>query len=249
MENERDSSNLINFDKKSIDEIFIFNPDYQGQNLNNNANFLNWKESMLKIYGNNAKLFNCLKDNILYFSSDEECKSYPVYQSNCPKCNNKICFYCSRYMPDYYNENGTCCLRRKIKCIIYQDCYRYIKPISKEEYINTYMEAFISFIVPFISLLTYIEHIQDILCYKLIIKNRNNGKIERYYQHLKYYSFIEFINISFALLLIIPLFIIHTYFILFMLLISIPFKYIPLKYLLGIHYATLANSFSSSCSF
>ena len=162
MENERDSSNLINFDKKSIDEIFIFNPDYQGQNLNNNANFLNWKESMLKIYGNNAKLFNCLKDNILYFSSDEECKSYPVYQSNCPKCNNKICFYCSRYMPDYYNENGTCCLRRKIKCIIYQDCYRYIKPISKEEYINTYMEAFISFIVPFISLLTYIEHIQDI---------------------------------------------------------------------------------------
>ena len=55
MENEKDSSNFIYFDKKSIDEILTFSPDYEGQNLNNNANFINWKESMLKVYGNNAK--------------------------------------------------------------------------------------------------------------------------------------------------------------------------------------------------
>ena len=60
-----------------------------------------------------------------------------------------------------------------------------------------------------------------------------------YYEHLKYYSIVELINMGLGIILVIPLFIIHIYFILFILLISLPFNFIPLKYILGLHYATI----------
>ena len=147
MENENMNSNLIDINIKIQNDNNVFIPDYIGQDLNDNNYFLNWKNSMLKKYGENAKLFKCLKDNILYYKSYKECRSYPIFQSNCPKCKNRICFYCSRYIPDYQNENGTCCLQRKIKCMLYQDGFRYINPINEEENINSFIEALISFII------------------------------------------------------------------------------------------------------
>lgn len=240
MENEKDISNFIDIDEEISNETLIFIPEYEGQNVSFNNDFLKWKKSMLNIYGENAALFKCLKDNILYYTSYDECKSYPVYQSKCPKCKNKICFYCSRYIEDLYDEKGTCCLRRKIKCMFYQDCYRYINPIIQEENINTFLESIISFIIPGVGLSIYIEHIQGILFFKLATKKSlQYKKIERYYQHLKNYDCIELINIFFTFILVIPLFIIHIYFIISIILISIPFKFIPLKYFLGIHFATL----------
>ena len=223
MENEKDNSNLIDINSKVSDIVFI--PDYVGQSINNNISFLNWKESMLKKYGSNAKLFKCLKDNIFYYTSFIECINYPIYQSICPKCKNEICFYCSRNIQDYFEETGTCCLGRKIKCIFYQDCYRYINPIYQEENINSFNEAFISFILPIINIFTYIEHIQGILYFKLATKESQQYiKVERYFQHLKYYSCIELINYFIGIILVIPLFIIHIYFIIFILLI-IPRSY------------------------
>ena len=192
---------------------------------------------MKKIYGENAMLFKCSKDKIYFYTSYEECKKYPVYQSECPKCHQDICFYCSRHEEDDFHENGTCCLQRKIKCMFNQDCYRYINPIHNEINIYLFKQAFISFIIPVIHLFTLIAQIQGILYYKLILKN--GKKHLRYYQNLEIYNYIELINMGIRLILVIPLFVVHIYFIIFILLISIPFKLIPLKYLLGMHFATI----------
>ena len=201
------------------------------------------EKTMLDIYGNNAMLFKCLKDKIYFYTSYEECKSYPVYQSVCPVCEDPICYYCSRYESDEYSENGTCCLQRKIKCMFNQDCYRYIQPINYEEEILSYKQAFISFIIPVIHLFTLITQIQGIFYYKLIVKDKkrkkNMGFHPRYFLYVDAYDYIVMINMATSILLVIPLFFIHIYFIIFMIIISLPFKFIPLKYLLGMHFATL----------
>ena len=251
MENEKADLDLIHDygDKKSNN---IYKLEYEDQKLNNdNIVFLKWKQSMQKIYGENAQLFYCLEDKTYFYTSYDECKKYPVYQSCCPVCNQLICYYCYRYKRDEFNENGTCCLRRKIKCIFNQECYRYINPIYNELNINTFKQAFISFIIPVINLLTLIAQSQGIYFYKLIIKHGNKEHIrknERYYQHLKSYDYVMLINMGMAVILVISLFLIHIYFIIFILLISLPFKFIPLKYVLGIHYATinLLDFFSSN---
>jgi len=240
MENENDNEDLYLEGKyKSIENYFIC--EYANQELNdNNLQFLNWKNSMKKKYGKNAKLFRCLKDKIYFYTTNDECKKYPIYQSQCPKCFCDICYYCSVDSEDSFGENGTCCLKRKIKCMLYQDCYRYINPIHEEENLLPLKKAFISFIIPVISLLTLITQTQGIYYYKLKYKKEKNlWQYGEYYEHLKLYDYIVYINIGIAFSLIIPLFFIHIYFILFLLLISIPFKFIPVKYFLGMHYATV----------
>lgn len=236
MENEQDKIEWI--ENNNILNNNCFKLEYEEQELNNsNLVFLNWKKTMQKIYGENAMLFKCSKDKIYFYTSYEECKKYPVYQSECPKCNQDICFYCSRHEEDDFHENGTCCLQRKIKCMFNQDCYRYINPIHNEINIYKFKQAFISFIIPVIHLFTLIAQIQGILYYKLILKN---GKSHlRYYQNSKLDDYIELINMGMGVILVIPLFVVHIYFIIFILLISIPFKLIPLKYLLGMHFATI----------
>ena len=227
-ENENEYDDLDYEGKyKSINNYFTC--EYANQKLNyNNLQFLKWKNSMQKINGKNAKLFRCLKDNIYFYTTNDECKKY----------------YCSVYTGDSFSENGTCCLRRKLKCLFYQDCYRYINPIHKEENLLPFKTAFKIFIIPVISLLNLITQTQGIYYYKLKYKKENNNwKFEEYYNHSKLYGYIVLINIGIAFSLVIPLFLIHIYFILFLLLISIPFKFIPLKYFLGMHYATV-NIFS-----
>ena len=115
-ENENEYDDLDYEGKyKSINNYFTC--EYANQKLNdNNLQFLKWKNSMQKINGKNAKLFRCLKDNIYFYTTNDECKKYPIYQSKCPKCCSQICYYCSVYTGDSFSENGTCCLRRKLKC-------------------------------------------------------------------------------------------------------------------------------------
>ena len=241
MENdEEDNQNLL---------LNTFKKEYDNQNLTHNITFLKWEQSMKNKYGGNAILFKCKKDDIYFYVSYSECIKHPVYKSNCPKCHKNICYYCSRDLPDYYNENGTCCLKRKIKCMFNQDCYRYINPINTESGIIPIKKAFLSFIIPVVNLLTIITQIQGILYYKLIPKKVifEDSQIKRYYEQSQLYDYIVTVNIGIAFILVIPLFIIHIYYIIFMLLISLPFKFIPLKYLLGIHYATF-NLLAICCS-
>ena len=125
MENEKEN-NLI----ESILPDNAFRTEYAFQNLNRNVEFRNWKNKMIQKYGRNAKLFKCTKDNIYFYTSNEDCKSYPFYQGLCPCCQRPICYYCHRYVEDHYG-NGLCCLSRKFYCFFFQDGLRLINPVSK----------------------------------------------------------------------------------------------------------------------
>ena len=43
-----------------------FNLDYENQKVDNNKDYEKWKDSMIIFYGNDAKLFRCLKDKIFH---------------------------------------------------------------------------------------------------------------------------------------------------------------------------------------
>ena len=248
MENEKNDIALIDQDNdyNDISNKIYFKLEYHGQKINDkNIEFLKWKKSMLKIYGENAKLFKCLKDDILFYSTIKDCKSYPFYRHTCPKCKEHICFYCSKivYESDYYNDKGICCLKRRLKYLFLHDGYIYINPISKR-YHNKYIKAFKYFITPIISFLLLSGTFQRILFERLAFKNGkiNKGKMETYEKHLSKYSRHKalIINDCCSIVLSIPLFVIDIYFIIFILIISIPFKFIPLKYLLGLFYANIS---------
>ena len=236
----------LNINELDDDTKRIFKLDYLSQNLKSNIEYINWSEEMKKIYGNNAKLFKCKKDKILFYASNNECKKYPIYKSKCPLCKKPICYFCNRYGEHSY-DSGTCCIRNKLKCIIYQDSLRFINPIINEFGRSSYKESLIYFTIPLISLLVFIRYFLNAFYYDMSMKNtelKENGDLDLYGRYLNrkdnFYSItFSIMDILYSLLLIIPFFILNIYFILLIILISIPFKFSPLKVILGIFYCNL----------
>ena len=62
--------------------INVFKPEYEGQKIKDNINFIKFKTSNLKKYGQKAKIFYCKKDKIYFYCNDSE---YP-YKGLCPLC-------------------------------------------------------------------------------------------------------------------------------------------------------------------
>ena len=238
MENEENKCELLV--KTSEDLNRAFKLDYEGQSIENNNKFEKWKQLMLTKYGNDAKLFKRLKDNIYFYSSNRDYfNNINFYQSKCPICNNPICYYCSRYCRDCYFENASCCLKRKIKYIILKDTSVYINPTNEEtrKYFKKYL---IIFLIPIVNFLYFVARIQCSFFYKLAMKNsklEEHGYLTTYVNHLDKKDLFITINIIFTSFLVIPYFIMHIYIILFILLISFPFKLIPLKSIIGIAYS------------
>ena len=106
-------------ENKSIQKIIdinsniIFKLDYYNQNLENNKEFNEWNQSMLKENGNNIKLFKCKKDNILFYLRYNEYIHKPSFCGKCPLCNNNICLFCS-YNFKYIHDWDHCCIKRGI---------------------------------------------------------------------------------------------------------------------------------------
>ena len=163
MENEINV--LINQDNNDISNELYFKKDYHDQKIDDkNWNFLKNKQSIITTYGENAKLFQCLKDDIYFFSSEQDCKSYPFYRQICPICKKQICFYCSKfiYEKDGDIEKGTCCLKRRLKYLFFYDGYIYINHTT-QKYINNFYRALMYFILPIISFIFMGTSFQRIL--------------------------------------------------------------------------------------
>ena len=120
MENERNEI-LINLKDN------IFNLEYAEQNITNNNKYKKWKESMLKIYGNDAKLFRCIQDKILFFTTYDDCNNYPAFKCKCPKCNQIICHFCSSI--DRFNL--ICCYKRMLYKLLFHDGLSFIKKVDE----------------------------------------------------------------------------------------------------------------------
>ena len=235
MENEKEY-NL----SESILPDNVFKTEYASQNINkNNIEFRNWQNKMIQKYGRDARLFRCIKDNIIFYTSNEDCKSNPFYQSICPCCNKPICYYCHRYRKDRY-ENGLCCLSRKLYYFFFKDGLRLINPVGEGTDFDLYL---FFFLIPGINLLFFMATMHTHLFYKLSLSNKkvNNRFLITYYNHLKrnkmIFQILVGIDIAFSVVLTFSYVLLNIYFIIIMLIISIPFKFYPMKYLFGIGYS------------
>ena len=241
MENDEYKENIIiGESEERFDNIFKL--DYPGQKINRNVEFEKWKNVNSKKYGKNYRIFKCLLDNLLFITTNQECKSFPFYLSVCPKCKNPICYFCSRFKK-YSFFNGDCCLRRRIYCMFFQDGLRLIKPYN-EVYITTFEKSFRIFIIPVYNLFYFLKELHGFLFYKLSLKNakpHSNGSLEIYENHIGgqgYFVLHLFagINILFGITISIPFILLDIYSTIFILIISVPFKLYPLKYILGIFF-------------
>jgi len=93
MENERIEK--INNLNETFEQNNLFKLDYAEQNIIKNNKYKLWKESILKKYGNNVKLFRCIQDKILFYASYDENVDDSIYHCRCPICKKAICYFCS----------------------------------------------------------------------------------------------------------------------------------------------------------
>ena len=234
MENLENLDKII-YDINESDNLeSIFTIDYADQNLDNNIKFQEWKNSMIKKYGNDAKLFKCEKDKILFYSNYKDCISLPCYRNECPKCKEYICHFCS-YSDK--NKKTRCCFKKAISEQFFYWGFKLIKLIDKKDVelkkIENYYKFFFTLIPGLNFLLIYAAIISNCL-FQLKMKHSNNKAIPEIYDDKLYFNkFFFYIYILASFLLFIPLIVYNIYFVLLLILTSIAFKFYPLKYFFG----------------
>lgn len=233
MENYNKITYDINDDSENL-ECF-FNYDYDNQKMDNNIKFQEWKNSMIKKYGNDAKLFKCQRDKLYFYSSYKDCISLPCYRNKCPQCDKYICHFCS--FPGT-NERIRCCFKKAIGEQLFYYGLKYIKLIDKNDVeikkiSNNYKMLFT--LIPGINFFLIYYSIMSNCLFQLKLKNaKGNEELREIYDDKFFGNKCIFI-ISFlaSILLFIPLIIYNIFFVVLLILISIPFKFYPLKYLFG----------------
>ena len=236
MENEG-NENIINLNEK-FEQNNIFNLDYAEQYINNNNKYKLWKESILKIYGNDAKLFRCTQDKIIFYSSYDKIVDDSIYLCRCPICKKKICYFCS----SIGILKDICCYKRSIYYLYFKKGLSFIKKVNKDEdkHLISQDYTILLTLIPGFNLFLIIFLYIDAALLKLITKDivfDDKGKreiyLDRYYRKgIGYFFTIPcFLMVS---LLSLVLFVLNFYIILFILLISVPFKlqylFYPIQY-------------------
>lgn len=203
----------------------IFKLEYANQNIDHNINALKWKKLMLKKYNNNKnlKLFKCQNDNILFYDNYYE----NHYLGFCPICQKYICYFC--LFPNKQHElNIICCLRRLIYICLFINGPKYIKrnDLCNAFAICLFIPGFNFFFIEFYFAMTLTEKVaKKKYKKKLLLVEGLEGQAKGYFEGADFLV---------QLLLFIPFFIFSLDFILILIIFSIPFKLIPIKYCLGI---------------
>ena len=244
MENEGEKCqktiNILDSEENIETKELIFKIEYPNKKLDNNKEYIEWKNSMMKKYGNNSKEFKCLKDNILYYIN------YKNYLSNefngkCPICGINICYFCLSLKAKNCYEWESCCLKKSIYRAFFINGLKFCKN-NVDNYI--YNACFRTFIfLPGINIFFTILKIIDILFLDVGIKktlyNGKNDNFDCFRSRIHKYPIMILPYFLFLFMISIILFIYNIYFIIIVLLISIPFKYYPIKYIYGIIIANI----------
>ena len=196
--------------------------------MNDNFEYQKWKEIMLIELGNNSKQFKCHKDKKLFFSAYNEFINDPYYRSKCPICNNYICYFCSCYSKNSYIS---CCIKNSI----FKSFFNFgPKAIKKpfENIISLYPYTNIFLLIAFTFRVLYLVIITE----KSKNNSNDNEELKQYINFDKNRKHVINITIiiSMDIFLSIPFTIIYIYFIILLIIISIPFKFAPLKYYSGV---------------
>jgi len=200
----------------------IFYLDYDAQRMDDNIEYKNWKESMLKYYGRDAKLFRCLNDKILFYIKYND--NSLLYGSfiRCPICKQLICYYCSYYNKHEYSDIY-CCLKSSIVSHFYKGLKYKIGDFDLKG-------EFLISLIPGILIFATIHRVFYLMLNISSKKNKNNRILKGSFliENNSYYTFIRII----AFLLSIPLIILNIYFILFGI---IPFNFYLIKCISGFY--------------
>ena len=138
MENSQLTSNDIynNENEVELGEIKekenMYKPDYKEQKLDTNVDFINWKNKMLKKYGNDAVLFKCINDGVYFFTPYKDYKHDNFLTSYCPSCNKQYCIDCFQEPDDEYIY-GDCCIKRRLKVMIIKNGMIFINEGKKKK--------------------------------------------------------------------------------------------------------------------
>ena len=183
---------------------------------------------MLIKFGNNSKQFKCNKDKILFYSTYDECINDPYYRCKCPICNNYICYFCLCYSTNIYIS---CCIKNSIfKSFFYFGPKAIKQPF--DNFFSLYPYTNIFLLIAFTFKVLYLVIITE----KSKNHDNNNEELMQYVNFDKNKKHI--LNITIVILmdifLSIPFTIIYMYFINLLIIISIPFKFAPLKYYSGV---------------
>ena len=230
-------NDLNDFQNNETNYKDYFKIEYVGQQLNKeNKEFQKWKKEKIDKYGKLLELYKCTKDNIIFCDYHSKSIINQFYESMCPICHKYICYFCEVTQKDSSN-NGNCCITKRICYLFLEGSKKYIK---EESFFNNCEDYLL--IMPIINLLYFMAGMQNSLFATLSKKfpkieyTRYRIKsYEEYYKNNKrnIYLFLLWIIALFGLTLIIPFILLNIYFILFILLISIPFKKYPLYYAIG----------------
>jgi len=225
MEND-EPKNVNLLIENNYTSINVFKLQYKDQNVNNNIEYQKWKKLMLKEYGNNSMEFKCKNDKILFYSKYNICLNDFYYKCKCPICNKYICYFCSF---NVNHEYDLCCTKNGIfKAIFYNGPKSIKKPLEKT---NLFM------IIPGLNILIMVMSFFAFFYLGLIKeKSKINNNDETYIDISKNKKYIlnTILIISIGLLLSITYLIIYNYLIILLLIISIPFKFAPLKYYIAV---------------
>lgn len=136
--------------------------------------------------------------------------------------------------------------KKKIYHIFVHDGFLLINPENlKKIEIVIYIIIFLTPIISFIYFVLYFSIVFYYTLYKTNVE-KNDGRYEIYEVEIKKnYTLLSYIigfNVAFALVLAIPFIILDTYFKIFILVISFPFKMYPIKYYFGIMYEGLKRN-------
>ena len=115
MENENIDKNigLIQKGKNAICSDNIFKLSYENQKLDNNPDFQNWKSLMITKYGDKGKFYECLYNNIYFYTSNEE--NGHENEVFCPICKNSACNFCSKVI---FCHIYNCCMKSKLRKMV-----------------------------------------------------------------------------------------------------------------------------------
>ena len=239
MENEnRDNQvDLIKID------LNYFKLDYPKQRIKGNQSFEKYKNLKLKELGNDSELFYCKNDFLYFYVSKRDCNAMPFYYKQCPLCKYYICYFCQRTTSQPIGFNANCCIKLRLYYLFFLKGFVYLnefEQLSIAQKNGFYLALKIS-LIPFLNLL-YLFSCVILIFFRLLLKDKkwrydvhpSHNTYNDYYQLYNSFKIIMILMTSQAILYSICYTIYSLYFNIFIFMISLFFKFYPLKYIIGI---------------
>ena len=223
----------------------IFKLDFPGQNIKGNSQFNEFKKQKLNEFGNDAKLFKCKYDNLYFYVSKNNCKTFPFYFKECPLCHKQICYFCSGTIYSQNTDNGNCCVRRKLYYLFFHNGFAYfnldnVAEINREDYKIFFILSLIPLLGTFFLIIFTSGYFFFVLEIKDIKRKNDVNVLQNYRTYAdylnQYYSSCLIITIYvFTYIILTVCFALYDiYFKIILVFISLFSKFYPFKYLIGI---------------